>query len=67
MDPRPRGDKAFYDDLFDALDARLARGANPELMVAALGTKLAAVLARCIYDGRMPREKAEAWVKRHCP
>jgi len=36
-------------------------------MAAALGTKLAEVLARCIHDGRMPREKAEAWVKRHCP
>jgi hypothetical protein len=35
-------------------------------MAAALGTKLAEVLARCIHDGRMPREKAEPWIQHHC-
>jgi len=35
-------------------------------MVAALGTKLAEVLARYIHDGRMPREKAEPWIQHHC-
>ena len=32
-------------------------------MAAALGTKLAEVLARCIHDSHMPRGKAELWVK----
>ena len=69
MDPRtgrPRGYPAFYDTLFDALDAHLPRGADPELMVAALGTKMAEVLARCIHGSRLPRPQAEAWVKRTC-
>jgi hypothetical protein len=61
---RPRGDKAFYDSLFDALDQHLERGADPELMMAALGTKLAEVLARCIHSSHMPRAKAETWIKR---
>jgi len=60
---RSRGDKAFDDEVFDALDAPLERGADPDLMLAALGTKMAEVLARCIHDGRMPQEKAEAWGK----
>jgi hypothetical protein len=33
-------------------------------MAAALGTKLAEVLARCIHGSHMPREKAEGWIKR---
>jgi len=60
---RSRGDKAFDDEVFAALDAPLERGANPDLMLAALGTKMAEELARCIHDSRMPRAKAEAWVK----
>ena len=70
MDPRtgrPRGSPALYDTLFDALDAHLERGADPELMAAALGTQLAEVLARCIQGSHMPRAQAEPWVKRHCP
>ena len=63
---RPRGDTAFYDERFDALDAHLERGADPELMVAALGTKLVEVLARCIDGSHLPRPQAEAWVKRTC-
>jgi hypothetical protein len=66
MDPRtgrPRGYPDFYDDLFDALDQHLKRGADPELMAAALGTKLADILARCIHYSHMPRAKAEAWIK----
>lgn len=33
-------------------------------MLAALGTMLAKVLARCIYYGRLPRAEAETWIKR---
>jgi hypothetical protein len=39
---RTRGDQAFYDDLYDRLDAHLKRGADPELMVAA-----GALVLRC--------------------
>ena len=56
----PRGDKAFYDELFDALDAYIQRGADPELMVAVLGTKLAEVLARCLHGSRLSRPQGEA-------
>ena len=63
---RPRGDTAFYNERFDARDAHLERGADPELMVAALGTKLVEVLARCIDGSHLPRPQAEAWVTRAC-
>ena len=62
---RRRGDQAFYDDLYDRLDAHSKRGADPELMVAALGVMMAEVLARCIYYGRVPRAETETWIKRH--
>ena len=61
---RSRGDQTFYDDLYDRLDAHIKRGADPELMVAALGTMTAEVLARCIHYGKMPRAEAETWIKR---
>jgi hypothetical protein len=35
-------------------------------MAAALGTKLAEVLARCIIGTPLPRGEAEAWIKRTC-
>jgi hypothetical protein len=35
-------------------------------MAAALGTKLAEVLARCIYGSHLARPQAEDWVKRTC-
>ena len=57
---RPRGDTAFYDELFDTLDAHLQRGADPELMLAALGTKMAEVLARCIHGSRLSRPQGGA-------
>jgi hypothetical protein len=59
---RLRGDQAFYDEVFDRLDQHLERGAEPELMVAALGTKLAEVLARCIHGSHVARPQAEDWV-----
>jgi len=60
--PRSHDDLPFFDAWNAALDAHLARGADPELMVAALGTKLAEVMARCIHGSHLPRAKAEQWV-----